>query len=462
MVAMKGVQVDSQYGTGGQAKLPADFYNKWDQAFAYCQWSAGNGETVLPCVPFYPGEYPYLIRMKPDGTWDETLGDQGYKVLNLSTKDEGIVRLRRFVQVPEQQGGGFVGVSLYEIPVARQGVPGTARMIAVIRLDASLDLVPSFGEQGISKPAFEPSWFDGWEQQAPAQRSSAVSRADAHPVNRQVMPRLDSLVPQLTFKDNRLQVVFAGILSTADPDSGVISSRVTDWLALQVDLQDGRDWRGGRLARAQASPPLALINAVFLGDGRVVVAGILAENVGALACYLPDGTLDQRFGADGSGVIRYTGYPEVFTGNGSRLIVAEHLPTALQVHGLLADGATDPSFNSGAPLRLNATGSISFEYGYSCIDEEGAFVLITRDNSDVVSARVTASGGLDTLYGNEGGYFHDRHPAYAFAAVTAAISQGFVLKVPGALIRWCYTKVAQHRHRGHVRLWQAVLRWLGW
>lgn len=142
-------------------------------------------------------------------------------------------------------------------------------------------------------------------------------------------------------------------------------------------------------------------------DGKIVVAGVTTTDAWALVRYLPDGSLDESFGAGGKVVTPAPGglaYGLALAPDGKIVvagagIVARYLPT----------GALDASFGSA--------GVVSVGLGYVTLDgivvfPDGAMVIAgtlhaASGSDDFVVARLTPNGALDGSFGDEGAVVTD-------------------------------------------------------
>lgn len=157
------------------------------------------------------------------------------------------------------------------------------------------------------------------------------------------------------------------------------------------------------LGGSEAARALALT-----ADGRIVVAGGAEQVAGASALlvlrYLPDGSLDRGFGADGA--VRLAGasigYAVALQPDG-KIVVAGQGGGNAAVARLLTDGSLDPTFSGGL---------VSSDWGGSdvalavAVQPDGKIVLAGRvlsaGQEEFAVARLAADGSRDGSFGAGG------------------------------------------------------------
>ena len=178
-------------------------------------------------------------------------------------------------------------------------------------------------------------------------------------------------------------------------------------------------------------------------NGRIVVGG----NFG-MARYLADGTLDLTFGVDGLLTI-LTNVQDIAIDNNDRIVAS----AGNYVQRFNADSSVDQSFNSGQRVYLYSL--ISSFYAYDIVVDAADQIVLTgyrynpfvddpgtpnfneRDNSnyDIIVARLTTSGQLDTTFApagpnaTTGGY-----ATVSYHSGYAQIDYGGRTEFPNALI----------------------------
>jgi uncharacterized delta-60 repeat protein len=160
-------------------------------------------------------------------------------------------------------------------------------------------------------------------------------------------------------------------------------------------------------------------------QGRIVVAGEVADSVPAVARLLPDGRLDPAFAAGGILVAsdryrRLPGWWRSIAFDGASIVVAgavddgppfgSGLGTLAVLARIAENGVPDAGFGSGGFLELPLPGVASASAGALAVDHSGRIVLgllraSTADFPGDASAalvRLTAAGGLDSSFGSGG------------------------------------------------------------
>jgi uncharacterized delta-60 repeat protein len=170
----------------------------------------------------------------------------------------------------------------------------------------------------------------------------------------------------------------------------------------KLDPEFGRD---GKVTTSFPSGPAVATGLALQGDGRVIAAGF-SENVVALARYRRSGRLDTSFG-DGGRVETKLGHaasPDAVAIQGDGRIVVAGAAGSLRfwfVARYLPDGTLDRRFGNGGWTRI--------DFGTG---EEGARDVMITDNQRILvagtgaqafaTARLTRHGELDPQFGNDG------------------------------------------------------------
>jgi uncharacterized delta-60 repeat protein len=150
-------------------------------------------------------------------------------------------------------------------------------------------------------------------------------------------------------------------------------------------------------------------------DGRIVVAGT-AGGVGidssiALVRYLPDGTLDTSFNGTGVAVTAASSGPDGASALGQladgSILVAGYVQNGFSLLRYTAAGTLDTSFGSNGIAQVTGFAGVAAALDLT-IQPDGMIVVVgtgykdTTTNYDVVVARFTAAGVLDTNFSGDG------------------------------------------------------------
>jgi uncharacterized delta-60 repeat protein len=161
--------------------------------------------------------------------------------------------------------------------------------------------------------------------------------------------------------------------------------------------------RGFAIAPATA-PYVLTADAVVLPDDRFVLVGrsSLAPHKFVLARYLVDGSLDPSFGTDGIAVHTFS-----TTGNGSEPWSIGLAPDGKLVVSGWIDGYAIARFNSDGSLDTTwPNGYVMAPAGERIVADANGIVTVSVNVSaspkEVVIARVTYAGELDTTFGSGG------------------------------------------------------------
>jgi uncharacterized delta-60 repeat protein len=146
-------------------------------------------------------------------------------------------------------------------------------------------------------------------------------------------------------------------------------------------------------------------------DGRIVVAGYIRNEV-AVACYLPDGQLDETFGTDGvvSGIVTGLANDVTIQPDG-RIVIAGRTPPNpprgddfddLYVARLLADGQLDGSFGQGG-LVVTDVGGLSNEAQNVVVQPFDEMIVLSGSSRNPGSSGVGIDHHTDLVrYGPNG------------------------------------------------------------
>ena len=146
-----------------------------------------------------------------------------------------------------------------------------------------------------------------------------------------------------------------------------------------------------------------------LDDGRIVLGGQSGLYAPTVVRLTPDGALDPSFGEGGVLVtdLGTTGLGGMCVGADGGLWLAVDSVRALEITKLTSGGSVDGSFGESGTARVSLVDWVDL-HATACV-ADGSFVLLARtyelgedETSDVVLARVDASGSLDTSFADAG------------------------------------------------------------
>lgn len=148
-------------------------------------------------------------------------------------------------------------------------------------------------------------------------------------------------------------------------------------------------------------------------DGKIVIVGT-ANNQGAIARYLPDGSLDQTFGTGGKVIasnltmaVDLNIKPGALQADNKILIVGRNSTSDFMIDRHDVTGALDPSFGTGGVVTLEF-GSGSTDLAKTvAVQADGKIVVAGTTNFGVTTtamgiARFNSDGSLDTGFGTGG------------------------------------------------------------
>jgi uncharacterized delta-60 repeat protein len=169
----------------------------------------------------------------------------------------------------------------------------------------------------------------------------------------------------------------------------------------------------GGVARAQFGSNGAFAQALALQpDGKIVVAGSTwsgSRQVGVLARFAPDGSLDPSLGTNGTTATapatRVWAFALALQPDGKIVLAgrANDYSAAFALARYRADGTLDPSFGSGGQATL-ALGEYTGAYGLA-IQPDGKIVVAgstTGTRYDLALARINPNGTPDAGFGTNG------------------------------------------------------------
>ena len=144
--------------------------------------------------------------------------------------------------------------------------------------------------------------------------------------------------------------------------------------------------------------------------GRVVLASalqtdgkIVAVGEGAIARYLPDGSLDMTFGVGGKAAFPYYARGVALQANGAIVVVGgtESINSAdFVVTRYLTNGTLDTSFSNDGVLLTDFGGN---ETAYDvAVQGNGRIVVVGGTFEDIAIASYTTTGALDTSFDGDG------------------------------------------------------------
>ena len=157
-------------------------------------------------------------------------------------------------------------------------------------------------------------------------------------------------------------------------------------------------------------------------DDRIVAVGVMEPGCGAdsnyrgiIARYLPDGALDNSFGTNGKHIMSETwetGWNAVAVDWADRAVVAGFWGSDICVGRFTIGGAPDSSYGTSGMAFLAPTASDSSWAEDVAIDGSGRAVVAgtvkySAINPDMVAARFTTDGDLDTTFASDGYWNYD-------------------------------------------------------
>ncbi|MFO1002834.1 MAG: hypothetical protein U0936_21090 [Planctomycetaceae bacterium] len=173
--------------------------------------------------------------------------------------------------------------------------------------------------------------------------------------------------------------------------------------------------------------------------GRVVMASalqtdgkIIAVGEGAIARYLPDGSLDLTFGVGGKAAFPYYARGVALQANGAIVVVGgtESINSAdFVVTRYLANGTLDTSFSNDGVLLTDFGGN---ETAYDvAVQGNGRIVVVGGTLEDIAIACYTTTGALDTSFDGDGKIFRRFNNNRAETAHAVAIQSDGKIVVAG-------------------------------
>jgi uncharacterized delta-60 repeat protein len=180
----------------------------------------------------------------------------------------------------------------------------------------------------------------------------------------------------------------------------------------------------------------AAANALALQpDGRIVVAGAVENGSAldfALARYLPDGSLDADFDADGRVVTDFglaDGASSVLVRPDGTIVAAGHSGPYFALSRYLPDGELDTSFGTGGKVRTTAGPNANISG--LVLQADGTLLAAGSSSdgsgSDFVLARYLADGSLDPTFASGGMVTTDFAASTDFAQGLAVESDGRIV-----------------------------------
>jgi uncharacterized delta-60 repeat protein len=159
---------------------------------------------------------------------------------------------------------------------------------------------------------------------------------------------------------------------------------------------------------------------VAIQDDQKIVAMGHAQGTGknsymnmAVVRYLPNGSLDTSFSADGKAFADFGAFSQVFAGaiqpDGKIVVAGAHnLPTRqFAIARFNPDGSLDTSFGSGGKVTTNLGIGISHEAHDLIIQPDGRIVVGGAGSGKFLLARYNANGTLDTTFDGDGKVVHN-------------------------------------------------------
>lgn len=146
-------------------------------------------------------------------------------------------------------------------------------------------------------------------------------------------------------------------------------------------------------------------------DGKILVCGNVrraGETTSFLVRYMPDGSLDEPFGADGFVTLKHaSGFENVIAAGNKRIL---GIGGTYENQGLLmsfnSDGSSNMEFNHGQPLLTQLDGNFTV-WQTAVIQPDGKIVVTgsTRKqtiHTELVIARLLSDGSFDTTFNGVG------------------------------------------------------------
>ena len=297
-------------------------------------------------------------------------------------------------------GGSLYAVALQpdgKIVTAGYSFNGVNSDFALVRFTASGALDPSFGAGGVVTTDFEGG-------------SDAAYNVAVQADGRIVAAGGASTGSGVDFALARFTA--SGALDTSFGDDGVVTT----------DFEESTD---------------SAYDVALQSDGQIIVAGYTFIASGfdfALARYTTSGALDTSFGTGGIATTNFGGsgdYAEAIAlQSDGKVVVVGYADDGVSSIGFAlarytASGALDTSFGSGGTLTTDFDGGTDIAEGVA-VQPDGRIVVAgyasVESGADFALARFTASGDLDTAYG-DGGTVTTPNPGDGFDVAYSVAAQ---------------------------------------
>lgn len=420
---LSGGTLDPTFGDGGVVLLPP---GDLDRSLALALQPDGA------LIAAYSGPPFTLARILPDGTLDASFGDGGvvYTILGENggiASDVAVQPDGRILVVGRVRGDGF-------------------RYAAVVRYlpDGRLDL--AFGEGGVA--AFPNAPFDDGVAATVALQNDGKIVLAGHtggypgdaPLHVAVLRLSPSGLLDEGFGTNGLAGASIGSEAVAQAvaiqsDGRIVAAGYTLEAEQPADLAvvrflpdgvlDDTFGDGGAVVTALSGGTDLAHDIVLQPDGKLVVAGYTSNEPGqptaqrfALVRYLPDGTPDPAFGADGvvtepSGAEDDIGVQArgLALGTDGRLIAAGMSGSAVVVARYESNGALDASFGGDGVVRSTGLGPGDDYARTLIVQPDGKLIVVGYADthahqlslrSSIAVARYEEDGALDASFGDRG------------------------------------------------------------
>ncbi|HEV2292459.1 MAG TPA: RHS repeat-associated core domain-containing protein [Tepidisphaeraceae bacterium] len=149
------------------------------------------------------------------------------------------------------------------------------------------------------------------------------------------------------------------------------------------------------------------LRAIVQTNGKIVVAGSTGGDV-ALARFNTDGTLDTTFGTNGMVVTNFGAtndkLGDLVLQSDGKIVITGSSGGDLLVARYTSSGSLDTTFNTNGYRKQDFNGSSTDRGNGVEVQSDGKIIVTGRTGSNVLVARFTSAGALDTTYNGTSGY----------------------------------------------------------